>query len=74
MNGELLTKLNFAHLLDFHRKHGVVATRRVREHETQVPYGVIETDDQYMEGIEEKPTFRERGHLRAGARDAQLRA
>jgi NDP-sugar pyrophosphorylase family protein len=23
-----------------------------------VPYGVIETDDQYMEGIEEKPTER----------------
>ncbi|WP_251941182.1 nucleotidyltransferase family protein [Salinibacter ruber] len=58
MNGDLLTKLNFAHLLDFHRKHGAAATMCVREHETQVPYGVIETDDQYMDGIEEKPTER----------------
>jgi dTDP-glucose pyrophosphorylase len=58
MNGDLLTKLNFAHLLDFHREHGAAATMCVREHETQVPYGVIETDDQYMEGIEEKPTER----------------
>jgi NDP-sugar pyrophosphorylase family protein len=58
MNGDLLTKLNFAHLLNFHRKHGADATMCVREHETQVPYGVIETDDQYMEGIEEKPTER----------------
>jgi len=58
MNGDLLTKLNFAHLLDFHHKHGAAATMCVREHETQVPYGVIETDDQYMVGIEEKPTER----------------
>jgi dTDP-glucose pyrophosphorylase len=58
MNGDLLTKLNFAYLLDFHRKHDVAATMCVREHETQVPYGVIETDDQYMEGIVEKPTER----------------
>jgi dTDP-glucose pyrophosphorylase len=58
MNGDLLTKLNFAHLLDFHHKHGAAATMCVREHETQVPYGVIETDDQYMTGLEEKPTER----------------
>jgi dTDP-glucose pyrophosphorylase len=58
MNGDLLTKLNFAHLLDFHHEHEATATMCVREHETQVPYGVIETDDQYMEGIEEKPTER----------------
>ncbi len=58
MNGDLLTKLNFAHLLDFHHEHGAEATMCVRDHETQVPYGVIETDDQYMEGIEEKPTER----------------
>lgn len=58
MNGDLLTKLNYAHLLDFHREHGAFATMCVREHETQVPYGVIKTDDQYMEDIEEKPTER----------------
>ncbi len=58
MNGDLLTKLNYAHLLDFHVKHGTAATMCVREHETQVPYGVIKTEDQYMEGIEEKPTER----------------
>jgi dTDP-glucose pyrophosphorylase len=58
MNGDLLTKLNFAHLLDFHHEHEAIATMCVREHETQVPYGVIETDDQYMEGIEEKPIER----------------
>jgi dTDP-glucose pyrophosphorylase len=58
MNGDLLTKLNFAHLLDFHREHESKATMCVREHETQVPYGVVETNDQYMTGLEEKPTER----------------
>jgi dTDP-glucose pyrophosphorylase len=58
MNGDLLTKLNFAHLLDYHRDQDAIATMCVREHETQVPYGVIETEDQRMTGIEEKPTER----------------
>ena len=58
INGDLLTKLNFAHLLDYHRDQGAVATMCVREHETQVPYGVIATEDQRMTGIEEKPTER----------------
>jgi NDP-sugar pyrophosphorylase family protein len=58
MNGDLLTKLNFAHVLDFHREHDVPATMCVREHEMQVPYGVIETNNQYMEGTEEKPMER----------------
>ena len=58
MNGDLLTKLNFAHLLDYHRDHDAVATMCVREHETQVPYGVIATEDERMMGIEEKPTER----------------
>lgn len=58
MNGDLLTKLNFAHLLDYHRDQDAIATMCVREHETQVPYGVIETEEQRMTGIEEKPTER----------------
>jgi NDP-sugar pyrophosphorylase family protein len=58
MSGDLLTKLNFAHLLDYHRDQDAIATMCVREHETQVPYGVIETEDQRMTGIEEKPTER----------------
>jgi dTDP-glucose pyrophosphorylase len=58
MNGDLLTKLNFAHLLDYHRDQNAIATMCVREHETQVPYGVIATEDQRMMGIEEKPTER----------------
>jgi NDP-sugar pyrophosphorylase family protein len=64
INGDLLTKLNFAHLLDYHREQDAIATMCVREHETQVPYGVIATEDQRMTGIEEKP--KERYFVNAG--------
>jgi len=55
MNGDLLTKLNFAHLLDFHHDHESLATMCVREYDMQVPYGVIETDQHRMKGLKEKP-------------------
>lgn len=55
MNGDILTKLNYIHLLDFHYEHGAAATICVREHQTQVPYGVVETEEQCVVGIEEKP-------------------
>ena len=58
MNGDLLTKLNFAYLLDYHRDHDAIATMCVREHETQVPYGVIKTEEGCIKDIEEKPTER----------------
>ena len=39
MNGDVLTKVNFSHLLDFHREHAA-ATMCVREYDFRVPYGV----------------------------------
>ena len=58
MNGDLLTRLNFAHLLDFHAEHAAAATMCVREYEMQVPYGVIETRSHHILDIREKPTER----------------
>lgn len=58
MNGDLLTQLNFAHLLDFHADQGAAATMCVREYEMQVPYGVIETRSHQIVDIHEKPTQR----------------
>jgi dTDP-glucose pyrophosphorylase len=58
MNGDLVTRLNFAHLLDFHTQHGAVATMCVREYHMQVPYGVIETRNNRILDIREKPTER----------------
>lgn len=55
MNGDVLTKVNFTSLLDFHRDHKSVATMCVREYGFQVPYGVVEIDGQRILGIAEKP-------------------
>ncbi len=55
MNGDILTKINFEQLLDFHIKEGGDATMCVREYDFQVPYGVIKADDCRVISIEEKP-------------------
>lgn len=55
MNGDLLTKVNFEHLLSFHQEQKGLATMCVREYDFQVPYGVIETSEQQVISIVEKP-------------------
>lgn len=55
MNGDLLTKVNFHHLLEFHKKNNATATICVREYEFQVPFGVVKTNGQMFMSIEEKP-------------------
>jgi dTDP-glucose pyrophosphorylase len=58
MNGDLLTKVNFEHLLDFHCKYDGLATMCIREYDFKVPYGVVDIEDQYVTSIEEKPVQR----------------
>jgi dTDP-glucose pyrophosphorylase/predicted transcriptional regulator len=58
MNSDVLTKINFKHLMDFHEEHTSVATMCVREYDFQVPYGVVKIDNQKLQGIEEKPVHR----------------
>ncbi len=55
MNGDLLTNVNFEHFLDFHLANEAIATMAVREHEYQIPYGVVHQVDQKIVSIVEKP-------------------
>jgi len=55
MNGDLLTKINFERLLDFHHEQGNIATMCIREYDFQVPYGVVSIKNQCIFSIEEKP-------------------
>lgn len=55
MNGDLLAKVNFQHLLDFHYSHGADATVCVRQYEFQVPYGVVSVENENVRRIDEKP-------------------
>ncbi len=55
MNSDVLTKVNFMSLLDFHREQKARATMCVRECNFQVPYGVVESDGHRILAIKEKP-------------------
>jgi len=55
MNGDLLTKVDFEELLDFHIENKGDATMCVREYDFQIPYGVIKAKNHHILSIEEKP-------------------
>ena len=55
MNGDVLTKVNFEHLLDFHQKQKGIATMCIREYDVQIPFGVVDIDKQQAKSIVEKP-------------------
>ena len=55
MNGDLLTKLNFRSLLEFHQDHDALITMCVREYDFQVPFGVVEIDGYFATALREKP-------------------
>lgn len=58
MNGDLLTKVNLPALINFHQEHQNIATACVREYSQQVPYGVIELNNERISQIVEKPVYR----------------
>lgn len=58
MNGDLLTKVNFKQLLNFHLENQSAATMCVREYEYQVPFGVIQTMNDRLLSIVEKPVHK----------------
>ena len=55
INGDLLTKVDFSHLLDYHSIHAASATVCVRPYDMQVPFGVVEFEESLIRGIVEKP-------------------
>ena len=57
MNGDLLTGLSFAKLLQFQREHHYAMVVCVRQHKLQVPYGVAEIRDGQVIALREKPSF-----------------
>jgi NDP-sugar pyrophosphorylase family protein len=57
MNGDILTKVDFQKLLDFHHSSQAIATMCVREYDFQVPYGVVKINkDSRLQSLKEKPT------------------
>ncbi len=58
LNGDILTKLNFKELLEFHNHSNTSVTTCVTEYEFQVPYGVIKQEEGRLTAIEEKPSHK----------------
>lgn len=58
MNGDLLTNANFGHLLDYHTDQDATATMCVREYDFQVPYGVVNVEENRILSIVEKPVHK----------------
>ena len=58
INGDVLTRVNFEHMLQFHITQKAMATMGVREYSLQVPYGVVEASGSELLGIREKPIHR----------------
>ena len=58
MNADLVTRIGFGHLVDFHVSHNAVATMGVREYDFQVPFGVVRMQDERIVEVQEKPTHR----------------
>lgn len=58
MNGDLLTNINFEHMLKYHQENQAIATMGVREYDIQVPYGVVNVKEHLITSIEEKPVHK----------------
>lgn len=58
MNGDIVTKIDFDSLFKFHRQHGEMASMCVKEYDMQVPFGVVELDNNKVLSISEKPVHK----------------
>lgn len=58
INGDILTRVDFRSMLDFHGKHKADLTIGVRQYEMKVPYGVVECDGPDVVALSEKPSHR----------------
>lgn len=63
-NGDVLTDIRYAEMLDFHIRHSATATMAVRLHEWKHPFGVVKTNGVDIVGFQEKPVSR--SHINAG--------
>ncbi len=58
MNGDVITNVNFDHMMDYHIANNSIATMGVKEYDIMVPYGVVDTHDGVIKSIEEKPSHK----------------
>lgn len=57
-NADIVTRLDFSRLLEYHRSRGASMTVAGVEHVQRIPYGVLRTEGERLIGMEEKPEVR----------------
>lgn len=55
INGDVLTRVDFRAMLEFHTQHAAALTLAVRKFDMQVPYGVVNSEGPSVLEISEKP-------------------
>ena len=58
VNGDILTKVDYRAMFSFHEEQEADMTIAVRQHEVQVPYGVVQIEGMMVTRIVEKPVDR----------------
>ncbi|MBA2271762.1 MAG: CBS domain-containing protein [Chthoniobacterales bacterium] len=58
VNGDVLTGIDYAQMLDYHREHNADMTVAVNLHTIKVPYGVVDSDGSRITGLREKPEIK----------------
>lgn len=56
MNGDLLTQIDVARLLQFHARTGAAATIAARHYQAEIPFGVIRHEGNRLVELHEKPS------------------
>lgn len=57
-NADILCATSYREMLEFHLDQKSRATMAVREHEVQIPFGVVETDGFEIRSLREKPVYK----------------
>lgn len=57
MNADILTTLDFQAMLDYHKSSSAMASMAVNTFKFEVPFGVVEVKERYLQGIREKPQY-----------------
>jgi NDP-sugar pyrophosphorylase family protein len=58
INGDVITKINYRMLIDFHKQHRCMMTVAAIQYSLKVPFGVLDLSGHYLLGVKEKPEQR----------------
>jgi dTDP-glucose pyrophosphorylase len=58
MNGDIVTRPDFASLQAYHATHAAAVTVAAVDYRVNIPYGVIRAEGPYVAGLQEKPSQR----------------